>query len=156
MEQKKNNINIYYKNRQWSSAFLVQKLINLYIKNGKKNQANKIVFKALQKINLKTKKDSFLILTKAIFNLKNSFELKKIKKGAVVFEIPFPIKNKKKQIFKALHLLVRASKIKEKNLSDSLADSIIEASQKKGVCFQNKVDFLKKVHSNRVYLHWRW
>lgn len=91
-----------------------------------------------------------------MFNLKNSFELKKIKKGAVVFEIPFPIKNKKKQIFKALHLLVRASKIKEKNLSDSLADSIIEASQKKGVCFQNKVDFLKKVHSNRVYLHWRW
>lgn len=156
MEQKKNKINTYYKNRQWTSVFLVKKLINLYIQNGKKNQANKIVLEALEKINKKTKKDSFLILSKAVFNLKNSFELKKIKKGAVMFEIPFPVKDKRKQILKALRLLAKVSRTKEKNLSDSLADNIIQASLKKGICFENKIDFLKKVHSNRVYLHWRW
>ena len=41
MEQKKNKIDMYYKNRRWTSVFLVKKLINLYIQNGKKNQANK-------------------------------------------------------------------------------------------------------------------
>lgn len=59
MEQKKNKINTYYKNRQWTSVFLVKKLINLYIQNGKKNQANKIVLEALEKINKKNKKGFF-------------------------------------------------------------------------------------------------
>ena len=95
MELKEKNNN-FYKYREWSSLYIIQKLINFYIFSGKKTKANRIIFRALHEIEKKTKKDPLIVVTKAIFNLKTAFELKRIRKGAVTFEVPFPIYSKKK------------------------------------------------------------
>lgn len=157
MELKRKN-NHFYKYREWSSLYIIQKLINFYIFNGKKTKANRIVFKALYEIEKKTKKDPLFVLTKAIFNLKTVFELKKIRKGAVTFEVPFPVYSKKKQIMIALRWIILSVK-EDKNkmtIASSLAKNLIESSEKRGKCIEKKAKFLKQVHMNRVYMFWRW
>ena len=157
MELKEKNNN-FYKYREWSSLYIIQKHINFYIFSGKKTKANRIIFRALHEIEKKTKKDPLIVVTKAIFNLKTAFELKRIRKGAVTFEVPFPIYSKKKQIMAALRWVVLSVK-EDKNktaISSSLAKNLIEASEHRGKCIEKKTKFLKQVHMNRVYMFWRW
>lgn len=124
----------------------------MFIFNGKTIHAYRIVFNALKIIQQKTKKDPVLVLTKALFNLKNSFELKKVRKGAVTFEVPFPVHSKRKQILTALRLIRLSLKGTKKDVSESLANTIIESYEKKGVCFEKKIQTLKRLYSNRVYM----
>ena len=65
------------KNLDFSKQEMYEKLLNLLMKNGKKNTVRKIVNKALKKASLKLPvKDIYAILYTAICNLSPDIELK--------------------------------------------------------------------------------
>ena len=151
MVQKKHN-NIFHR-------FLIQKLINIFNKRGKKVIAQAFVRNIFLKLKLGLNKNPILLFLCTLKKLKPYVELIRIRKSGKSYEVPVPLK-KKRQIFLAFSWFVSIIK-KQKNKNSSLmfnryAKEICKVLLNRGLLINHKRSLIKKSFENRAYSHFRW
>jgi small subunit ribosomal protein S7 len=137
-----------------------KKLINHFMKNGKKTVSEKILlnsFKELQKVSFKRPEELFknaLINAIPIFKIHKS-ENKKQKK---IKETPFFLVSNKSRISLAIKLITESLKNKKQNICfQSLNKEILLSNQQKGNSIETKNGLQKKVILNKRYFRfYRW
>ena len=72
---------------------LVSLLINRILKSGKKRLAKRIVYKAFELIEFRTKENPILILEKAIRNISPRVQLKAKRVGGSTYQVPTLLNN---------------------------------------------------------------
>ena len=135
---------------------IIPKLINSIMYDGKKTVAEKIVYKAIDKIKSKSKEEPITVFNEAINNIRPTVEVKSRRVGGATYQVPVEVKIKRSQAL-ALRWLIDASrKRKNKNMSDKIFNEIYDAYQNRGSAIKKKEDTHKMAESNKAFAHFRW
>ncbi|RKY36012.1 MAG: 30S ribosomal protein S7 [Candidatus Omnitrophota bacterium] len=141
-------------------SYLVQKMINMIMWDGKKSVAEKIVYDAfeiiMRKLNKQTPQEVLEVVKKAIDNVKPAVEVRPRRVGGATFQVPVEVPPDR-----ALSLALRwiresARGKKGKPMSERLAQELLDAYKGEGAAVKKKIDTHKMAEANRAFAHYRW
>jgi len=131
----------------------VAKLINFVMKKGKKELARKIVYKALEIIKKKTKKDSLEILEKAIKNATPTWEVRARRIGGATYQVPVQV-NPERGWKLAMRWLIEGAREKEgKPMDEKLAEEILRSAKGEGFAVKKKEEIHKIAEANKAFAY---
>jgi small subunit ribosomal protein S7 len=129
------------------------------MRNGKKQLAYKIFQNVFFEIKKNKKKNPFYIFKKAIFNIYPVLYFKLKKRGARIFKLPAPIKEKKAS-FLCLSWIIQGAKNRVSNtilntFSKKIAAELIDSSKGFGYSIKKKNELYNIILENRPFLRYK-
>jgi len=135
---------------------MVAYLINKLILGGKKSTAEKIMYKALEKVKEKSGEEPLATFTRAIENVRPLLEVRARRVGGATYQVPSEVRPER-GIALAMRWLLTFSRQKTgKPMHDRLAEEIIAASKKEGLSVKKREDTHKMAEANKAFAHYRW
>ena len=135
---------------------LVTKLINSLMIDGKKGQAQTILYKAFDIVKEKTGEDPMTVFEKAMENIKPALEVKSRRVGGANYQVPIEVKADRSQAL-GLRWLVQYSRLRSgHSMSEKLANEIIDASNGVGGSVKKREDTHRMAEANKAFAHYRW
>ena len=138
------------------SSVALSKFINAVMYHGKRSTAEKIIYKALDKIKDKTKFDPLKVFNDAVNKVRPNLEVRSRRLGGATYQVPVEVKSKRSQALALRWLLDATRKRKNKTMSDKLFYELMDASQGKGSAIKKREDVHKMAESNKAFAHFRW
>ena len=141
---------------RYNSA-LVTHLINVIMKSGKKNLAQRIVYGAFEKVSEKLEKgDPVDLMLGALENARPRLEVKSRRVGGATYQVPIEISFERQESLALRWIVDAASARKGVTMKDALAAEIIDAYNNTGGVVKKKEDTHKMAQANRAFAHLRW
>ena len=135
----------------------VSRFINMLMLDGKKWNAEKIVYGSLELVVQKTQKsDAMEILTKAIDNVRPLLELKSRRVGGATYQIPVEVRGDRGASLALRWIRNAARGRKGKPMQQRLADEILDAYNGQGTAVKKREEIHKMAEANRAFSHYRW
>ncbi len=135
---------------------LVTKLINRIMVDGKKGQAQTILYDAFDVIKERTNKDPMEVFEAALENIKPALEVKSRRVGGANYQVPIEVKSDRSRQL-ALRWLVNYARLRNgKSMADNLANEIIDASNGTGAAVKKREEIHRMAEANKAFAHYRW
>lgn len=132
---------------------LIGKLINYLMIGGKKTTAQKIVYEALDAVEIKMKKPAMEIFDEAMKNISPLLEVKAKRVGGANYQVPMQVRAERRVQLAYRWLLNAARSRKGKPMAEKLAFEIMEAAQNQGDAVKKKMDVQRMAEANRAFAH---
>ncbi len=136
---------------------MISRFVNIMMIDGKKWNAEKIVYGsldiALQKAH---KTDAMEVLTKAIENVRPLLELKSRRVGGATYQIPVEVRGDRGAQLAMRWMRNAARGRKGKPMQQRLADELLDAFNGQGTAVKKKEEIHKMAEANRAFSHYRW
>jgi len=126
---------------------LVAHLVNVIMKSGKKNLAQRIVYGAFEKVSEKLG---------ALENARPRLEVKSRRVGGATYQVPIEISFERQESLAIRWIVDAAGSRKGVTMKDALAAEIIDAYNNTGTVVKKKEDTHKMAQANRAFAHLRW
>lgn len=136
---------------------LVQRLINVIMRDGKKSVSERIVFDAFD-ILKKTvgTNDVLTVFHKAMENIRPHVELKARRVGGATYQIPIEVRHDR-SISLALRWVRNAARSRRgAPMAKRLADELLSAYKGEGTAVKKREETHKMAEANRAFAHYRW
>lgn len=141
------------------SSSLVQKLINVVMKQGKKSIARRIVYEAMDIVGKKINGDDSKILEafeKAFEQIVPHVEVRSRRVGGGVYQVPVEVNPKRKQAL-ALRWVVQAAKERsDKVMGARLGHELCDALEGRGGALKKRMEVQRMAEANRAFSHYAW
>jgi small subunit ribosomal protein S7 len=139
------------------NSALVSRLINMVMKSGQKNTAQRIVYGTFDRIAEKNPNSNPLeILQRAVENAKPRLEVKARRVGGATYQVPIEAAPER-QLSLALRWLVTfADNRKGQPMTEALSAEILEAYQGQGAAIRKRDEVHKMAQANKAFAHFRW
>lgn len=138
------------------SSQLVTKFINCIMRRGKKGLAEKIFYRAMDKVSKRTGKPALEIFKKAVDNVRPQLIVKSRRVGGATYQVPVEVP-RDKGITLAIKWIISFSKAqKGKPMQEKLADELINAANNTGPSIKKRDDTHRMAEANRAFVHYRW
>jgi small subunit ribosomal protein S7 len=135
---------------------VVTKVINQIMKDGKRGKAQTILYNAFNIVKEQTGKDPAEVFNKALENIKPALEVKARRVGGANYQVPMEVSDDRGEAL-GLRWLVQYSRSRGgKNMSEKLANEIIDASNNTGGAVKKREDVHKMAEANKAFAHYRW
>ena len=135
---------------------VVTKLINRIMYDGKRGQAQTILYDAFELIKEQTGQDPKEVFNRAIENIKPALEVKSRRVGGANYQVPTEVSDDRSQAL-GLRWLVQYARLRGgKVMSEKLANEIIDASNGTGGAVKKKEDTHRMAEANKAFAHYRW
>lgn len=140
------------------NSLIVQKLINMIMKRGKKDIARRIVYDAFDVLADRFGGDDkgYQVFEKALDQIRPVVEVKSRRVGGGVYQIPIEVRPRRAVALSLRWLISSAAARNDKKMGLRLATEIIEASQSRGNAFKKKTDIHRMAEANRAFSHYAW
>ena len=136
---------------------LVAHLVNVVMKSGKKNIAQRIVYGAFEKVSAKLDKGNPVdLLLGAMENARPRLEVKSRRVGGATYQVPVEISFERQESVALRWIVAAASSRKGITMVDALANEIVDAYNNTGGVVKKKEDTHKMAQANRAFAHLRW
>jgi len=136
---------------------IVSRFINILMKDGKKWNAEKIIYGSLDILQQKTQKADVLeVLNKAIDNVRPLLELKSRRVGGATYQIPVEVKGDRGSQLAMRWMRNAARSRKGKPMEQRLADELMDAYNGQGTSVKKREEIHKMAEANRAFSHYRW
>lgn len=145
---------------------LVTKLINCLMKDGKKSIAQKIVYKTLEIIKQKSKKDALEILNLAVATVGPRMEVRPRRVGGASYQVPQEVRGDRREALAIRWIIQAAKKRSVKDfinqdkkvpfMSYKLTEEIIDAQKGVGEAIKKRDNTHRMAEANRAFAHFRW
>ncbi|ATG97776.1 30S ribosomal protein S7 [Mesoplasma lactucae] len=135
---------------------MVTRAINKIMLDGKRGTAQTILYTAFDTIKEKTGEEPIDVFNKAIENIEPHLELKVRRIGGANYQVPVEVSDERK-VTLALRWLVNYARLRnEREMTDRLANEIIDASKGIGGSVKKREDTHKMAEANKAFAHYRW
>ena len=135
---------------------LVTQLINKVMTDGKKTVAERIVYRALERISERTANDPVLALKKAVENTRPLLEVRSRRVGGATYQVPVEVRPHRGTTLALRWLVNYARQRRGQSMVDKLVGEIMDASQGQGAAVKRREDLHKMAEANRAFAHYRW
>jgi small subunit ribosomal protein S7 len=135
---------------------LVQQVINKVMQDGKKSVAEKITYDALDILAKKTGKDPIEALEQSIKMLTPVLEVRSRRVGGATYQVPVEVPTRRARTLAVRWLVEFARQRREKQMSERLANELIDASEQQGEAYKRKDDIYRMAQANKAFAHYRW
>jgi len=138
---------------------LVAKLINKVMRDGKKQLAQKHVYRAFDLVKKKLKKDPLEVYLEALEKVKPRMEVRSRRVGGAAYQVPMLVRGKRQESL-AIRWLVNAARQRPNReyhtFWEKLAAEIMDAYKGEGGAVAKKEEVEKIAEANRAFAHLRW
>ena len=138
---------------------LVQKLINVVMRCGKKDIARSIVYQAMDLLVKKTsgdEKKALELFNRAFEQVAPFVEVRSRRVGGSTYQIPREVSEKRRKAL-AFRWLVSAAKTRsDKTMGFRLGRELLDAYELKGGAVKKRADVQRMADANRAFSHYAW
>ncbi|MGL2466548.1 30S ribosomal protein S7 [Helicobacter pylori] len=135
---------------------VVTKFINKMMFDGKKSVAEKIIYKAFNKIEEKSGEKGIEVFEKALERVRPLVEVRSRRVGGATYQVPVEVRASRQQSLSIRWILEATRKRNERVMVDRLANELMDAANDKGAAFKKKEDVHKMAEANKAFAHYRW
>ncbi|MGL2497694.1 30S ribosomal protein S7 [Helicobacter pylori] len=135
---------------------VVTKFINKMMFDGKKSVAEKIIYKAFNKIEEKSGEKGIEVFEKALERVRPLVEVRSRRVGGATYQVPVEVRASRQQSLSICWILEATRKRNERMMVDRLANELMDAANDKGAAFKKKEDVHKMAEANKAFAHYRW
>ena len=135
---------------------VVTKLVNQIMLDGKKGIAQGIVYDAFNKMQEKTGQDAMEVFNQAMANVMPVLEVKARRVGGSNYQVPIEIRPERRQTLAIRWIVINARKRSEREMSDKLANELLDAMNTTGGSVKKKEDTHRRAEANKAFAHYRW
>ena len=135
---------------------LVQKFICSMMWDGKRSNAQRIFYGAMDQIAQKTNDDALKIFKKAVENVKPVLEVKTRRVGGANYQVPVEVNPFRRQSLAIRWLIQYARDRAGKTMTAKLAEELMDAANAKGGAIKKKEDVHRMAEANKAFAHYRW
>ncbi len=138
------------------NSTLISIFVNIILKKGKKNTAQKIVYTAMERVKQKAKEDPLKVFEKAVENVRPVLETKSRRVGGATYQVPIEVALNRSISLAVRWLVIYARDRAGKSMEEKLSAEIMDATNNRGGAVKKKEDIHKMAESNRAFAHYRW
>nr|YP_007476396.1 Rps7 [Trithuria inconspicua]YP_007476419.1 Rps7 [Trithuria inconspicua]ACT32440.1 ribosomal protein S7 [Trithuria filamentosa]AEK71836.1 ribosomal protein S7 [Trithuria filamentosa]AHB38700.1 ribosomal protein S7 [Trithuria filamentosa]AHB38721.1 ribosomal protein S7 [Trithuria filamentosa]CCJ32563.1 Rps7 [Trithuria inconspicua] len=138
-----------YRNR------LVNMLVNHILKHGKKSLAYQIIYRAVKKIQQKTKTNPLSVLREAIRRVTPKIAVKARRQSGLTQQVPIEIGSTQGKALAIRWLLGASRKRSGRNMAFKLSSELMDAAKGKGNAIRKKEETHRMAEANRAFAHLR-
>ena len=132
---------------------MVSQFINKVMKQGKKTTAQKIVYRSLDIIKEKTKKEPLEVFKAAIENASPMVEVKPKRIGGATYQVPMEVRGERRLALAIKWILDGARAKKGKPMAEKLAQELIDCVNNQGSAIKKKTDTHRMAAANKAFAH---
>jgi len=137
-------------------SVLVTQVIHKIMLDGKKSIAEKIVYTALDTVGTKTGRPPVEVLEQAVKTVTPVLEVKSRRVGGANYQVPIEVPQRRARTLAVRWLVTYARDRREKDMSDKLANEILDALNQQGGAYKRKDDVYRMAQANKAFAHYRW
>ena len=138
------------------SSQLVTQMINRVLRDGKKSVAERVVYGALERIRDRTGRDPVVVMDEAVKNVTPMLEVKSRRVGGATYQVPVEVASRRGRTLAIRWLVQFARDRREKEMSERLANELLDALGSQGGAFKRKDDLYRMAQANKAFAHYRW
>jgi len=138
------------------NSTMAARFINLLLRKGKKNTAERVFYGTMDIVQQKTKEDPLKSLEKALENVRPLLETKSRRVGGANYQVPIEVPAGRSVSLGVRWLLHYARERSGKSMQEKLSAEIIDALNNRGGAVKKREDTHKMAESNRAFAHYKW
>ena len=139
--------------RQYNSV-MVQKVINRFMLNGKKQLAERLVYDGMQKAADRLKVDNpYEVFEQAMKNIQPHMETRSRRVGGANYQIPFEVKGQRQNHLTIMWFVAAVRAKKGMSTVDRIAAELQDAYNNQGTSVKKREDTHKMADANRAFAH---
>jgi small subunit ribosomal protein S7 len=132
------------------------RFVNKVMKNGKKSLAERIVYRAFDRIEQQTRRNPLDVFDQALRNATPVLEVKPRRVGGATYQVPVEVKGDRKQSL-AMRWLIQAARARGgKSMSEKLAGELMDAFNNTGATIRKRDETHRMAEANKAFSHYRW
>jgi small subunit ribosomal protein S7 len=136
---------------------LVQQLINMLMRDGKKSVAERVVYEAFELLKKSVgTNDVLTVFNKSIDNVRPHVELKARRVGGATYQIPIEVRHDRGLSLAMRWIRSSARGRKGAPMAKRLADELMSAYKGEGSAVKKREETHKMAEANRAFAHYRW
>ena len=136
---------------------LVQKLINMFMSDGKKSTAERVVYDAFEEMRKTSGNNDILtVFQKALENVRPHVELKARRVGGATYQVPIEVRHERSISLAIRWIRTAAHGKKGAPMSKRLSDELMSAFKGEGSAVKKREETHKMAEANRAFAHYRW
>ncbi|WP_448208524.1 30S ribosomal protein S7 [Azospirillum sp. sgz302134] len=135
---------------------VLTKFMNCLMLDGKKSAAERIVYGALGRIEVKTKNDAVQVFHDALANVKPHLEVRSRRVGGATYQVPVEVRSDRAQAL-AIRWLIGAARARSENtMTERLSGELLDAANQRGTAVKKREDTHRMAEANKAFSHYRW
>jgi small subunit ribosomal protein S7 len=134
----------------------LSRFINKVMMQGKKSIAERVVYKAMDLIEVQTHRSSLDTFEQALRNVTPVVEVKPRRVGGATYQVPVDIRPERRSALAIRWLINSARARRGKSMAEKLAAELMDAAVGQGVTVKKKEDTHRMAEANRAFVHYRW
>lgn len=138
------------------NSIYVTKFINYLMKDGKKMLAQKIFYKAMERVKELSGKDPLEVFNTAIKNCSPAMEVRARRVGGATYLVPREVRVKRKFFLASKWIIESARSRKGKPMFEKLAEEFIQAFNLEGEAVKKRKELEKTAEANKAFAHFNW
>lgn len=135
---------------------LIGRFINCIMEDGKKQTAQRIMYKALDIIGEKTKDEPIEVFRKAVNNVQPAIEVRSRRVGGANYQVPSEVRPDRRVALAIKWILNYTESRNEKSMALKLANELMAAAVGEGNSVKKKEDVHKMAEANKAFAHFKW
>ena len=130
--------------------------MNTIMYEGKKSVAERIVYGALDNVEVKAKSDPLAVFKQALDNVAPAVEVRSRRVGGATYQVPVEVRTDRRQALAIRWIIAAARGRNEKTMVERLSAELLDASNNRGAAVKKREDTHRMAEANRAFSHYRW
>jgi small subunit ribosomal protein S7 len=135
---------------------ILTKFMNAVMYDGKKSNAETIVYNALDIVATKSKQEPLEVFKAALENVMPAVEVRSRRVGGATYQVPVEVRAERRQALGLRWIINAARGRNDKTMVDKLSAELLDASNNRGNAVKKREDTHKMAEANRAFSHYRW
>jgi small subunit ribosomal protein S7 len=134
----------------------IAKFINSIMIQGKKNQAQKIVYDAFAIIEEKLNENPVEVFDKAILNVAPVLEVRSRRVGGATYQVPVEVRESRRKALALRWIKTYTNQRRDKSMASKLANELMAAYKGEGSSVKKRDDTHRMAEANKAFAHFKW
>ena len=135
---------------------VLSKFMNSVMLDGKKSVAERIVYGALERMEVKGKSDPVAMFHSALDNVMPAVEVRSRRVGGATYQVPVEVRSERRQALAIRWIIAAARARNENTMVERLSGELLDAANNRGTAVKKREDTHKMADANRAFSHYRW
>lgn len=127
--------------------------INHIMRKGKKVTAQNVVYEAMEKVGVLSKKDPIKVFEEAIRNVQPQLEVRTRRVGGANYQVPMPVRGERQTALSFRWIIGAARAKKGQPMAQKLATILWDSSQGLGDAIKKRDDVHRMAEANKAFAH---
>lgn len=135
------------------NSVAIGRFINYLMEGGKKSTAEKVMYKALEKVEKETQTEPLNVFEKALENASPLLEVVSKRVGGANYQVPREVRAERRFFLGCKWIIEAAQSRKGKPMADKLAEELVNAFKNEGSAIKKKQNVHRMAEANRAFAH---